>query len=79
LRLAREAGEHGGSYPCVFNAANEVAVAAFLDGRIRFPEIATLVEDALERAEGTPARDLGELVEADADARRLAAGRLAAA
>ena len=40
LRLAREAGERGGTFPCAFNAANEVAVAAFLDGRIRFPEIA---------------------------------------
>ena len=75
--LAREAGERGGTYPCAFNAANEVAVAAFLDGRIGFPEIAALVEDALERVDGAPARDLDELVEADAEARRLAQGRLA--
>src|SRR3954463_16828642 len=40
LPLAREAGERGGTYPCAYNAANEVAVAAFLDGRIGFPEIA---------------------------------------
>src|SRR5436309_2628026 len=39
LALAREAGEKGGSYPCVFNAANEAAVAAFLEGRIRFLDI----------------------------------------
>ena len=48
LALAREAGERGGTYPCAFNAANEVAVAAFLDGRIGFLDIAALVEDALE-------------------------------
>jgi 1-deoxy-D-xylulose-5-phosphate reductoisomerase len=79
LRLAREAGERGGTYPCAFNAANEVAVEAFLDGRIRFPEIAPLVEEALDEVDGAPARDLGELVEADEDARQLAHGRLAAA
>jgi 1-deoxy-D-xylulose-5-phosphate reductoisomerase len=69
LALAREAGERGGTFPCVFNAANEVAVAAFLDGRIGFLEIASLVEDALERADGAPARDLDELREADRRAR----------
>src|SRR6187551_53410 len=57
LRLARESGERGGTFPCAFNAANEVAVAAFLDGRIRFPEIARLVEDALAGVGGAPARD----------------------
>jgi 1-deoxy-D-xylulose-5-phosphate reductoisomerase len=69
LALAREAGERGGTYPCVFNAANEVAVAAFLDGRIGFLDIAGSVEDALERMDGAPARDLDELREADARAR----------
>jgi 1-deoxy-D-xylulose-5-phosphate reductoisomerase len=78
LRLAREAGERGGTYPCAFNGANEVAVAAFLDRRIRFPEIASLVEDALAQVDGAPARDLGELVEADAEARNLAGRRLGA-
>jgi 1-deoxy-D-xylulose-5-phosphate reductoisomerase len=71
LALAREAGERGGTYPCVFNAANEVAVAAFLDGRIGFLEIASLVEDALERSDGAPAGDLDELREADRRAREL--------
>ncbi|MGZ4339302.1 MAG: 1-deoxy-D-xylulose-5-phosphate reductoisomerase [Gaiellaceae bacterium] len=71
LALARAAGERGGTFPCVFNAANEVAVAAFLDGRIGFLEIASLVEDALGRADGAPARDLGELREADRRAREL--------
>src|SRR6185369_3886168 len=51
LALARQAGEGGGTLPCVFNAANEVAVAAFLDGRIGFLEIAALVEEALDRAD----------------------------
>ena len=69
LALAREAGERGGTFPCVFNAANEVAVAAFLDGRIAFLEIASRVEDALARADGAPARDLDELCEADRRAR----------
>src|SRR3954470_7995320 len=69
LALAREAGERGGTYPCAFNAANEVAVAAFLEGRIGFLDIAASVEEALERADGAPARDLDELREADKRAR----------
>jgi 1-deoxy-D-xylulose-5-phosphate reductoisomerase len=77
LQLAREAGMRGGTYPCAFNAANEVAVAAFLDGRIRFTEISALVEDALGAVEGRPARDLAELGEADGEARRLAARKVA--
>jgi 1-deoxy-D-xylulose-5-phosphate reductoisomerase len=72
LRLAREAGLRGGTYPCVFNAANEVAVAAFLDGRLPFLGIAEVVEEALAAADGAPARDLDELEEADAAARRVA-------
>jgi len=71
LRLARDAGVRGGTYPCAFNAANEVAVAAFLEGRARFLEIASLVEDTLAEVDGGPARDLPELVQADAEARRL--------
>jgi 1-deoxy-D-xylulose-5-phosphate reductoisomerase len=72
LRLAREAGERGGTFPCAFNAANEVAVAAFLSGRVSFTAIAELVERALAGVEGTAARDLADLVEADAAARRAA-------
>jgi 1-deoxy-D-xylulose-5-phosphate reductoisomerase len=71
LALAREAGEKGGTYPCVFNAANEVAVAAFLDGRLPFLGIAEVVADALAAADGAPARDLDELLEADRAARAL--------
>ncbi len=73
LRLAREAGERGGTYPCAFNAANEVAVQAFLAGRIGFLDIASSVEQVLAAVDGLPARDLDELVESDAEARRLAA------
>ena len=79
LRLAREAGERGGTYPCAFNAANEVAVAAFLERRISFTEIAGLVGDALDAVDGAPARDLADLVEVDGEARRLASRKVTAA
>ena len=79
LALAREAGEKGGTYPCAYNAANEVAVAAFLAGRLPFLGIAEVVADALERADGSPARDLDELVDADRAARAFADERLAVA
>ncbi len=77
LRLAREAGLAGGSAPCVLNAANEVAVAAFLAGELPFPGIADVVARTLASAESGPARDLADLVEIDASARRTA-GRLLA-
>jgi 1-deoxy-D-xylulose-5-phosphate reductoisomerase len=73
LALAREAGRNGGTYPCAYNAANEVAVQQFLDGKIGFLDIAALVEDVLAHVAGAAARDLGELVEADARARELVA------
>ncbi len=79
LAHARRAGVEGGSYPCVFNAANEVGVAAFLDGRLAFLDIAEVVADALDAADGSPARDLDELVAVDAAARRHAEGALAVA
>ena len=72
LALAREAGERGGTFPCAFNAANEVAVAAFLEGRLPFLEIAETVEETLAAVDGEPARDLDELVEADAERAALA-------
>jgi 1-deoxy-D-xylulose-5-phosphate reductoisomerase len=71
LRLGREAGERGGTFPCAYNAANEVAVQASLERRIGFLEIPALVEDVLARVDGSPARDLAELVEADRRARDL--------
>jgi 1-deoxy-D-xylulose-5-phosphate reductoisomerase len=72
LALARGAGERGGTYPCAFNAANEVAVAAFLEGRLPFLAIASTVEETLAEFDGAQAGDLDELVEADREARRLA-------
>jgi 1-deoxy-D-xylulose-5-phosphate reductoisomerase len=72
LQLARQAGEEGGTAPCAFNAANEVAVAAFLEGRLPFLGIADVVADALDRADTTAAHDLDDLVDADRRARDLA-------
>jgi len=79
LGLAYEAGRRGGTAPCAYNAANEVAVAAFLEGRIPFLAIPELVDRALARADGAPARDLDDLLRADADARRAAEEALVAA
>jgi 1-deoxy-D-xylulose-5-phosphate reductoisomerase len=72
LGLARKAGELGGTYPCVFNAANEIAVAAFLERRLPFLGIAEVVEETLEQSTGAPARDIEELIEADSQARTIA-------
>src|SRR4029453_9509837 len=79
LALARKAGVRGGTHPCAFNAANEVAVAAFLDGRLPFLGLAAPGEEALAEVDGAPARDLDDLVEADWTARRLAERTLAPA
>jgi 1-deoxy-D-xylulose-5-phosphate reductoisomerase len=76
LRLAREAGVRGGTYPCAYNAANEVAVAAFLEGRLPFLGIAEVVEETLAAVAGTPITTLEELMENDAEARRHATRRL---
>ena len=70
LALAREAGERGGTAPCAYNAANETAVAAFLSGRLGFLEIAEVVSEALSATAWPSARDLDDVIEADADARR---------
>jgi 1-deoxy-D-xylulose-5-phosphate reductoisomerase len=72
LALARTAGESGGTHPCAYNAANEVAVAAFLAGRLGFQGITGVVEDVLAAVGGSPAADLDQLIEADGEARRLA-------
>ena len=76
VALARAAGERGGTGPCAFNAANEVAVGAFLEGRLRFDEIAEVVAETLGAVDGAAARDLDDLVDADGEARRLATRRL---
>jgi len=72
LAHARRAGEEGGTFPCAFNAANEVAVAAFLAGTLPFLGIAEVVAEALDACDGAPARDIDDLVTADAEARRHA-------
>ena len=72
LVLARRAGEAGGTYACAYNAANEIAVQAFLAGQLPFLRIAAVVEETLSGVDGATAGDLEELVEADANARRLA-------
>jgi 1-deoxy-D-xylulose-5-phosphate reductoisomerase len=72
LALARAAGEAGGTAPCVLNAANEVAVAGFLDDRLPFTGIPDVVERTLRQVESPPARDLADLVEIDREARRVA-------
>jgi 1-deoxy-D-xylulose-5-phosphate reductoisomerase len=73
LALARAAGEAGRSAPCVLNAANEVAVAAFLDGRLPFLGIPEVVEGTLNATDTLTANDLDELVAIDAQARKTAA------
>ena len=71
LRLAWQAMEAGGTAPAVLNAANEVAVSAFLQGRIGFLAIPALVEDALTLLPAAPAESLEALRAVDAQARRL--------
>ncbi len=78
LRIAREAAAAGGTTPCVMNAANEVAVAAFLDGRIRFTGIAELIERALADVQPAPVGHFADLYRADADARERAAAMVEA-
>lgn len=76
LRLARAALRAGGSSPTVLNAANEVAVEAFLSGRISFPRIAAIAEEVLEQSSKEPLRNLEQLFALDAEARRLARASL---
>ena len=78
LRIAREAAAAGGTAPCVMNAANEVAVAAFLDGRIRFTGIAELIERALAGVQPAPVGHFSDLYRADAEARERAAAMVEA-
>ena len=73
LNLARCAGETGGTLPAVMNAANEIAVAAFLDRQIRFPRIWQIVEQVMDRHRGVAHPDLDEILQADQWARAEAA------
>ena len=72
LRLARQAAEAGGTAPAMLNAANEVAVAAFLERRIRFPEIASIIEDVLHTEPALAVESLDTVLAADGRARHLA-------
>jgi len=72
LNLARAAGEQGGALPAVLNAANEVAVEAFLQGRIPFPAIWRVVAEAMEQGAQLASPTLDDILEADAQARRHA-------
>jgi 1-deoxy-D-xylulose-5-phosphate reductoisomerase len=72
LRLAREAAVAGGTAPCVLNAANEIAVSAFLDGQLGFTGIADVIERALADLPAEPVRHFSDLYRADAAARARA-------
>jgi 1-deoxy-D-xylulose-5-phosphate reductoisomerase len=72
LRLGYEAGRMGGSAPAVLNAADEIAVQAFLDGRIGFGSIAVVVEQTLASVAPRPVGSVAEVLEVDGEARRVA-------
>jgi 1-deoxy-D-xylulose-5-phosphate reductoisomerase len=74
LRLAREAALAGGTAPCVLNAANEVAVHAFLRGELSFTGIARVIESTLGELPARPVRHFSDLYEADTQAREIARG-----
>ena len=73
LRLARDAAVAGGTAPCVLNAANEIAVHAFLSGRLGFLGIPAVIEETLARLPAAPVRAFESLYEADREARTVAA------
>jgi 1-deoxy-D-xylulose-5-phosphate reductoisomerase len=72
LRLARESALAGGTAPCTMNAANEVAVHAFLSGQLRFLQIAAVIEETLAALPAGPVHSFDTLADADAEARRVA-------
>ncbi|HEX5091457.1 MAG TPA: 1-deoxy-D-xylulose-5-phosphate reductoisomerase [Burkholderiales bacterium] len=72
LRLAYAALQAGGASPAILNAANEVAVEAFLAGRLRFTAIATVIEETMSRVAGGPAESLAAVMHADARGRHAA-------
>jgi 1-deoxy-D-xylulose-5-phosphate reductoisomerase len=79
LRLVRDALKAGGAAPTIMNAANEVAVAAFLARRIGFLDIAALVEQSLERLPAAPLTSLEDVLQVDSDARAVCADLIQAA
>jgi 1-deoxy-D-xylulose-5-phosphate reductoisomerase len=78
LRLAGEAAREGGTAPCVLNAANEIAVHAFLQGSLRFLDIAAVIEETLSTLPSQPVRAFESLYDADREARRVAGEAVAA-
>jgi 1-deoxy-D-xylulose-5-phosphate reductoisomerase len=72
LKLARQAARAGGTAPCTLNAANEVAVHAFLSGRLGFLDIASVIEETLSRLPAAPVHSFDSLAAADGQARRVA-------
>jgi 1-deoxy-D-xylulose-5-phosphate reductoisomerase len=72
LRLAREALRKKGAYPCAFNAADEVAVEAFLDHRLSFAGIAEVIERVLTRTPKIRMSTIAEVLATDSEARRMA-------
>ena len=72
IGLARAAARAGGTVPAVLNAANEVAVQAFLERRLNFTGITTVIDRVLQRLDSRPVKVLGDVLDADAAARRLA-------
>jgi 1-deoxy-D-xylulose-5-phosphate reductoisomerase len=78
LRLARAAAQAGGLAPAILNAANEVAVQAFLDRRLNFPDIPAVIESVVGRMSGGAVRTLDEVLQADSEARSQAAALISA-
>jgi 1-deoxy-D-xylulose-5-phosphate reductoisomerase len=78
LRLAYEAAEAGGTKPVALNAADEVAVAAFLDGSIRFDQIPRVIQDVLDETQPRHLESIKEILLTDAEARHAAKERVLA-
>ena len=72
LHLAFQAGRVGGTMPCVMNAANEVAVAKFLNDDIKFLQIAEIVETTMEKFKPEKVESLEQLIKIDAESRKIA-------
>lgn len=72
LQLGREALEQGGTLPCALNAADEIAVEAFLDSRLRFADIPRVIERVMRQAPAGTLKSLEEVLQCDAECRRLA-------
>ncbi len=77
LRLAREALRKGGAWPCAFNAADEIAVAAFLDRRLAFSSIARVIEKVLHDTPRVRFGSIADVLDADREARRKATEEVA--